>query len=630
MDITLNWGPVASGKYKKAKSLFKSGEYVKSARVLTKELAKKPNKYGYYALAHCLIALGDHKQAIKVLFAALDIDESYHEGLSLIGDIYVLLKDYGQAVGFYGPAVAKDPKNEEYKKKLASVFSVITFKDDNPNLKDVLIKGMEGHYRDMKSLVPAWAAIVKNATSVAPFFKLSKHKEYASFKKKMEGFDNCDGLIDPVFMSGLGKFIVADTVFENWLKLLRRYLLESVVEGKRLFTDENGVDQITCKLLRHCFLSDYIMSNTPEEEALLTALEERINEVGENPVLADLACYGCYKPLCVLPNSKDIAAQLEGEEHVSEIPKSQINGYWEQQDIKGGIEALVKVEDQTSRAVREQYEVFPYPRWEVASKNLFDPDMEGHLKGAKAKILVAGCGTGKEAAQLAYVFPDAQITAVDLSKASLSYAIYKTGQLGIDNIHFYHADIMALDGVADWQGRFDYIASGGVLHHMKDPKAGWKVLCGLLKDNGLMRIGLYSRHARWAINEARAAIKDKKIGSDSKSIRAFRDNISTDLEQKTVKRLMSARDFFNLSECRDLLFHVQEHQFDLLQVKEHLNDLGLVFLKLYLRDTDLEKYQGQYGEMDPAGRNLDFWDEWEKKYPDTFMGMYNFWCRKTD
>jgi hypothetical protein len=26
--------------------------------------------------------------------------------------------------------------------------------------------------------------------------------------------------------------------------------------------------------------------------------------------------------------------------------------------------------------------------------------------------------------------------------------------------------------------------------------------------------------------------------------------------------------------------------------------------------------------------NLDHWNEFEQKYPDTFTGLYEFWCRK--
>jgi len=630
MDIVLNWGPVASGKYKKAKSLYKAGEYVKSARVLTKELAKKPNKYGFYALAQCCILLGDHENAIKVLFTALEKDRSFHEAFFLLGHIHVILKRRVEAIGFYEQAVMTDPINEDYKQKLAGVISTQNFNSMNSNLKSVLIECMKSEQIEILFMGKAWLSVVEHDTSVEPFFELSKYDDYVLFKNDMERFSNCDGLIEPLFLAGLGRFIVTKITFENWLKFLRRYLLESIVEGKSLFTDENDIEPMICALSRYCFLSDYIMSYGSEEEKMLEGLEKKINAAGANPVLAELACYGCYKPLYALSNAKEIAAGLEGGNHVSEIPKSQIEEYLAQQEIFEEIEVLGKIKDETSREVQAQYEVFPYPRWNVAALDLFDPRVEGYLKGTKAEILIAGCGTGREAVYMANAFPDAQITAVDLSKTSLAYAIFKTRKMGIKNINFYQADIMTLADLPDWQGRFDYITSSGVLHHMKDPKAGWKVLCGLLKDKGLMRIALYSRHARWAINEAREVIGNKKIGSDSRSIRTFRDNINTHLENETIEKFRFPLDYYNLSECRDLLFHVQEQQFDLLQVKEHLDGLGLEFLKFCLRKNIVEEYKKQNAMTDPECTNLEIWDKWEQENPDVFIGMYSFWCRKSD
>ncbi len=630
MDIVLNWGSVASLKYKKARKLFKVGEYERSAEILVKDLKKKPNKFGYYALGKCFVALQDYAKVAQSLLEAVKIDKSYHEALGFLGDIYFLSGQHKEGVSCYMQAVTADPSNAAYKQKLVNMVCLQKFNKIHPDFKDILIECMKGEQTEMLFMGKAWLSIVEQDALIGPYYKLSEHKDYSSFKKDMESFDNCDGIIDALFLTGLGKFIVTNVDFENWLKFLRRYLLESIIEGKILFTEESDIEQVICALSRYCFLSDYIMSYACEEEEMLEELEKKVNAAAANPVLAELVCYGCYKPIYALPGAREIAAELKGGEHVSQIPKSQIEDCLSQQEILEEIETLGQIKDETLKAVREQYEVFPYPRWNVAAMDSFDPQVEGYLKGTKAEILIAGCGTGKEAVMMAYTFPDAQITAVDLSKTSLAYAIFKARQFGIKNINFYQADIMALSELPDWQGRFDYIASAGVLHHMKDPFAGWKVLSGLLKDRGLMRIGLYSRYARWAINEARGVIGSKKMGSDSLSIRAFRDNIDIHLEDETIEKLGFSFNYYNLSECRDLLFHVQEHQFDLPQIKEHLDTLGLKFLKFHLNKGAVQEYAKQYSVIDPESRNFETWDSFEEKNTDTFASMYNFWCRKID
>ncbi len=629
MDVSSDFGEIASLKYSKALDFFKAGEYTQAVAVLKEDLAQEPDKHGFYALGKVFLAAeNDYVPATKALLEAVKIDKFYHEALSLLGDVYFVCGQGIAAIECHAQAVAIDPANEDYKQKLINVVSILTYKKTNPNLKGVLIECLESDQVDMVFMGSAWLSMIRRDASIGPYFKLSKQKDYSSYKKNMERFPNCDGLINPFFLTGLGKFIVPNLTFERWIKCLRHYLLESVVGQRNLFSDESDIELITCALSRYCFLTDYVMSCSPEEAELLDALSKKINEEAPNPALSDLACYGCYRLIYALPKAKEIAAGLKGGNHVSQIPKSQIEEYFAQQEILKEIETLGKIEDKTSQAVQAQYETFPYPRWNVTSKELFDLQIEGYLKDSKAEILIAGCGTGKEAIQMAYAFPDAQITAVDLSKTSLAYAIFKARQLGIENIRFYQADILALADLEDWAGRFDYIASAGVLHHMKDPKAGWQVLCGLLKDDGLMRIGLYSHCARWAINEAHNVIQEKNIGSDGSSISVFKDNITSYLKHKTIKKLEGIIDYYNLSECRDLLFHVQEHQFDLLQVKEHLNTLGLEFLKFYLDKKTLVKYQNQNAKIDPEGTNLEVWDAWEKKNPETFISMYQFWCKK--
>ena len=105
------------------------------------------------------------------------------------------------------------------------------------------------------------------------------------------------------------------------------------------------------------------------------------------------------------------------------------------------------------------------------------------------QILVAGCGTGQHALVTASRFKNSHITAIDLSLNSLAYAKRKTDEFGITNIDYLQADILDLGMLGK---QFDVIESAGVLHHMAEPLAGWKVLTDCLKPGGLMKIGLYS------------------------------------------------------------------------------------------------------------------------------------------
>ena len=141
---------------------------------------------------------------------------------------------------------------------------------------------------------------------------------------------------------------------------------------------------------------------------------------------------------------------------------------------------------------------------ETFSKTMDDKKLflfNNRIRNVKApEILIAGCGTGQQSIETATQIRDSKVLAIDLSLSSLAYAKRKTNELAVNNIEYMQADILELEKL---NKNFDIIESGGVLHHMDDPFAGWQVLVNCLKPGGLMRIGLYSELARQHIVKLR-------------------------------------------------------------------------------------------------------------------------------
>ncbi len=105
-------------------------------------------------------------------------------------------------------------------------------------------------------------------------------------------------------------------------------------------------------------------------------------------------------------------------------------------------------------------------------------------------ILDAGCGTGRHA-YFAAKFRARDVIAFDLSNA-VETAYRHLGSL--PNAHVVQGDIYAppfrrTGGV----GSFDFIYSIGVLHHLPDPRAGFKSLAALLKPGGTIFAWVYGR-----------------------------------------------------------------------------------------------------------------------------------------
>lgn len=140
-----------------------------------------------------------------------------------------------------------------------------------------------------------------------------------------------------------------------------------------------------------------------------------------------------------------------------------------------------------------------------------------------------------------------------------------------------------------------------------------------------MRIALYSELAREHIVKVKEEIETQKIKSSPSDIRNFRQALISSTAPHHVK-LQNFLDFYSLSELRDLIFHTQEHRFTALKIQESLNELGLCFLGFEGKSirSKLRNYEGDNSDH----RDLAAWHDLETNAPDTFSGMYQFWCQK--
>lgn len=287
--------------------------------------------------------------------------------------------------------------------------------------------------------------------------------------------------------------------------------------------------------------------------------------------------------------------------------------------------------DPVTSAVADQYRCWPYPAWSrvMPPPATTLPARVAALDGGRpsglpvdAEILVAGCGTGREAALTALTFPDAKILAIDLSETSLAYARERCAAAGIFNLEFRRLD---LHRIAELGRSFDFVISSGVLHHLPDPEAGWAALTEVLRPGGVMRIMLYSMAARQEVRTARALIADLlERPIDDNLLRAVRARLIA----KAPDLLPGAYDFYTLAGVHDLLLHRHEDSFDVGRIGRALGALGLELLAftlptghdraLYLRDHP----------HDPCFRDLEAWAALEKAAPFLFAGMHKFWCRK--
>jgi SAM-dependent methyltransferase len=215
----------------------------------------------------------------------------------------------------------------------------------------------------------------------------------------------------------------------------------------------------------------------------------------------------------------------------------------------------------------------------------------------------------------------AQALAIDLSLSSLCYAKHKTPAGLAARIDYAQADILNLASI----GRtFDVIDASGVLHHMADPLEGWLILLSLLRSGGLMHLAFYSNAGRSDVAAARAFIAEHGFGSTPAEIRRCRQEIL----KTPLASVTRFTDFFTTSECRDLLFHVHEARVTIPTIKSFIGEHALKFIGFEFDLPLLQRYRSEFGAAGWSLSDLERWQAFEAKYPDTFSGMYQFWVQK--
>jgi len=462
-------------------------------------------------------------------------------------------------------------------------------------------------------------------------------RHYADWQNRPDQVDADDIAAlqrEPLFLRMLHIVPIANAQFEFALTAIRRALL---LDPPTALADYLP---FLAALAAQCFNNEYVYVLDQDERAALTKREQAIQDnlaEGKNPAPEEVAVLCCYHALI----DYDWATGLETTtwpDEMADVIRRQLDEPLQERELRTKIPNLTGIDDKISQIVRAQYEENPYPRWihagisktgrpvgDLLRGNPLLMDLGDYVTPKKPEILVAGCGTGQHSLHTATRFADVRVLAVDLSLASLAYAQRQTENLGIRNIEFGQADILQLENM---NRTFDVVECSGVLHHMDDPMAGWRVLERILRPGGLMRIGLYSELAREDIVAAREYIAQKGYGPGADDIRQCRQDILSGDEELTFKPGIRS-DFYSLSACRDLIFHVQEHRFTLLQIRECLDELGLEFIDFELRPQHhFTAKRTEINSKFKGNERLVPWNKFEHEFPNTFTNMYQFWCRK--
>jgi len=448
-----------------------------------------------------------------------------------------------------------------------------------------------------------------------------------------------DGIAQcPLMLAALRHTLIKSEILEKLIMSLRHELLSHSTKQGQL---SKGYIPLCQAIAQYGLRNEYILPATQAENDMIAVLENVINTALNQfgctalDVSGALLLVSMYQPWQGLEQyEKLMSFDTQNWPEETYLLK---NWYDEFRTIESfSFESITPIPLASNNNVKNQYENFPYPRWltldykkninyGVALRHEFPhANIPGYLFEEELSILIAGCGTGRHAINVAKHFNSVNVLAVDISHNSLAYAKYMASKLNVNNIDFKLCDLTKLGTI---ETKFSIIECSGVLHHIRHYKKALNNLLNNLKPNGLIKLSLYSKRTREPVTQVRNIFKHENIQSEQHKIKVTRHAIMQSNIITKKEGITSSDDFYSMSGTVDMLFHEYEKQYTPIMIKKLCNEFNLTFLGFsnlsHKTKADFKDFNGVKADL----LDLNQWDKFEEIHPTTFANMFQFYCQ---
>ncbi|MDA9034270.1 methyltransferase domain-containing protein [Hyphomicrobiales bacterium] len=605
-------------------------------------------------------AIGDDDKAIffnKKICEGKPYSDVHFQNYSL-AKIYNRKNDHRNAFIHIGLAIREAKDNSYYILLLGQICSELTLKYENT--PDYISAGLVSVVR--QNLLTS----AKMKILLSSFYKNFLEKNYLQGSEVL-GFSKLQLLADQDLFIEYYKFnTLANASCELTFIKVRSFLLNSFSDKDTSPLNSEMLIKLLEVISQQAYLLEYIWDIAEDEKINLKKLKSYVEKLLKENKELDIGALMLLATFEKLSHNTKIAKLLENYYDLlsSSHPFFYDNQFKEEielYEIRKRIKSVTEIKEITSKKVASFYEESPYPRWtEKLSKKVkskieltLDEVISYKIQSSleiknpfdEVNILAAGCGTGEGAFNAAYAIKKSHVVGLDLSLSSLSYALKRADNIDLNNVELFHGDILEVERL---KKKFNHIVCTGVLHHMKDPNEGLKKLCSVLVDGGYMHLALYSRKGRLYLESFKKIILENNLTSSLGDIRKLRNTVYNQnrnsdgdkiiqnslphINDDSLLNILDINDFYQLSMLKDLLFHPQETLYTISDVKKLLKENNLEFLGFSFGGTRRMKnilsiYKDEYPN-DIYHNNLDYWDDFETKYPRSFIGMYDFFVKK--
>jgi len=442
---------------------------------------------------------------------------------------------------------------------------------------------------------------------------------------------------DELFIRLLQETINVDPVVERFCIELRDHLLTAYCHEVELPV---AVTRLAAALSLQAYHNEYAMpcgdAELAQVDRLAHEIEGELNNGKPSPIVlrGKLLMLAMYAPLSSHPRADRIMDLSLGGE-VQRVVALTVRERREVEALRDRIPAIGNAEPKKPTSGGHQLaEANPYPRWihiarpeSGALSNYLRSRFPAYeppvFSSPKIDVLVPGCGTGQYPIKTAIRFPGAQVTAVDISLDSLAYGARMARKLSVGNVEFMLGDLMRLP---DEPARYHYIECTHLLHHVAAHEDAWAALSALLRPGGVLKVDVPSKHGRADVAAVRELVTRLSLPPDTQGIRKVRQKVFAGSAPSDVA-IMTRPDFYTVSGCRELLFHVPVTRYALDGVYNMVEQHGLRMVGLFADPVVRTTYRKACPD-DPNMADRTSVIRFERDNPKAFRSVYQLLCEK--
>ncbi|MAF09944.1 hypothetical protein CMK11_05775 [Candidatus Poribacteria bacterium] len=596
------------------------GQHQLGVSLLKRAASLEPSASRLNALGLAHVAAGDLGQALTAFRAAVAVDPEFAEGYNSLGRVLV----HGGHIEPGAGALARALQVDEYDGPAWDRFCAALREANSPAanhlLADEIARGLSVAGAHRADLVTFAIGVVTADTALQVILRAAGLGDIPTVRTHVTGDTIARVMAGPLLARVLSVGVLPSRPYEVLLTEMRRHLALDIQAGQ--FAANHDKLPFLCGLAQQCFLNGYAWHEQDDEMAAIRALvDETAGEI-EHPTPTTplrIAVLAAYAPLSSLPYAAGIAryAAAQASPELRDLACAQI----EEPERERRLLSHAAASDNERRASACVRWVDPPPVQLVALTAMLGlrfPDLrrEGFSGLDAPRILVHGCGPGKDAIAWARNVENASVAGVEANLEELAFARRKAEELGQTNVEF---------AAAAPGGGFDLVACPVLRGPADDAASALGALVDCVRPGGLLHVGVRAEASRSYITAARDFAREGGYDDTAAGVRACRQGFFALPDDTEWKAVAAHFDLHTRAGCRVLFFDDETPYVTIPALAAALDAHSVEFIG-FENEGALSVYRNAF-PRDETARDLDAWARIEEDAPALFMPMYTFWAR---